>query len=102
MRRPERTMLGVSIFTAPKPFLDAHIALIQRNAIGSWLMLGPRVEVLVIGDEPGISEAARELGARHLSHVERNASGTPLISAIFAQAQAEATYPCMAYANADV
>ena len=99
-RAADRTML--SIFSAPKPFVDPHIATIQRNAIGSWLALGPQVEVLLIGDEPGIAEAAVELGARHLGPVERNAKGTPLISAIFERAQQAATYPLMAYFNTDI
>ena len=31
----------ITIFTAPKPFTDPHIDLIQRNAIRSWRDLGP-------------------------------------------------------------
>ena len=34
-------MSFLTIFTAPKPFTDPHINLIQRNALRSWLALGP-------------------------------------------------------------
>ena len=43
----------ITIFTAPKPFTNPHIDLIQRNAIQSWLHLGDDVNVVMIGNEPG-------------------------------------------------
>jgi hypothetical protein len=72
----------ITLFSAPKPFTDPHIATIQRNAIKSWTLL-PDVEVLLLGEERGLAEAARELGVQHMSHVKCNASGTPLISSMF-------------------
>jgi len=51
-------MSNITIFTAPKPFSDPHINIIQRNAVRSWKMLGPDAEVLLIGDENGIKEEA--------------------------------------------
>jgi hypothetical protein len=95
-------MSFITIFTAPKPFTNPHIALIQRNAIRSWLALGLEVEVLVIGDEPGIAENCAEMGAPHLPDVERNEQGTPLISSIFELARQHSTSPILAYVNADV
>ena len=56
--------------------------MIQRNAIKSWTLL-PDVEVILLGEETGLAEAARELGVKHISNVERNANGTPLISSMF-------------------
>ena len=98
----EPSVPGLTVFSAPKPFVDSRISTIQHNAILSWLSLGPRVEVLLVGDETGIGKAARELGVRHLGAVECNAMGTPLISAIFAAARSAASHPVMAYANADI
>ena len=72
----------ITLFSAPKPFTDPHIATIQRNAIKSWTFL-PDVEVILLGEETGLAEAARELGVKHLSNVARNDSGTPLISSMF-------------------
>jgi hypothetical protein len=91
----------LTIFTSPKPF-QGHIAVIQQNALRSWVALGPEVQVLVIGDEPGMSEAAQEAGVRHLPLVQRNELGTPLVSSIFAIARENACHPILCYANADV
>lgn len=95
-------MTQLCIFTAPKPFVDVHISLIQRNAIRSWQAMGPQVEVLLVGDEPGIAEAAAELGVRHIRDVKTNAHGTPLVSAIFDAARAASSAPLLAYVNADI
>lgn len=90
------------MFSAPKPFLDPHIALIQRNAIRSWKALGSRAEVLLLGDEPGIQESAAQLGVRNIPQVERNQQGTPLISSIFALAREHSSNEIMLYLNADI
>lgn len=95
-------MAEITIFTAPKPFTNPHIALIQRNAIESWTHLGPEVEVLVIGDEEGIAEACAEWKVRHLPDVQRNSSGTPLVSSIFQMAREASSSPVLVYVNADV
>jgi hypothetical protein len=76
-------MKELTIFTAPKPFIHPHIIKIQRNAIRSWKQLGDQVEVFLLGDEPGIKEAAEDLGVGYIPEVERSNSGTPLISSIF-------------------
>jgi len=55
-------MAYLTIFSAPKPFSDPHIATIQRNAIRSWRELGAEVDVILVGEEPGLAEAAREHG----------------------------------------
>ncbi|MEW6504682.1 MAG: hypothetical protein AB1457_12035 [Chloroflexota bacterium] len=92
----------LTIFTAPKPFTNPHIAMIQRNALRSWLALGDEVEVLLIGEEEGIAETAAELGVRHLPQVERNAYGTPLIRSIFDLARRHGSGRLLAYVNADI
>jgi hypothetical protein len=92
----------ITIFTAPKPFTDPHIGLIQRNAIQSWLHLGDEVNVLMIGNEPGMAEFASELGILHLPEVTCNSLGTPLVSSIFALARQASTSPILAYINADI
>ena len=92
----------LTLFSAPKPFDREHIALIQRNAIRSWLALGEKVEVLLIGEEPGLAEVAAEMGVRHLPHIARNDRGTPLVSSIFALAREAAAAPYLGYINADI
>lgn len=92
----------ITLFTAPKPFTNPHIALIQRNALRSWQALGSDVEILVIGEEAGLAETCAELGLRHLPQVRRNASGTPLVSSIFELARQNSSSPLLAYVNADI
>jgi hypothetical protein len=92
----------LTLFSAPKPFTDPHIDAIQRNAIRSWRCLGDQVEVLLIGEEPGMAPAAQDLGVRQLPEVRRNASGTPLVSSIFALARQASASPVLAYLNADM
>lgn len=91
----------ITLFSAPKPFTDPHIAMIQRNAIKSWTLL-PDVEVLLLGDEPGLAEAARDLGVKHIPHVIRNPSGTPLISSMFDLARKNSTSSLLCIINADM
>jgi hypothetical protein len=92
----------ITIFSAPKGFSDPHIATIQRNAIQSWLHLGPEVNVLLVGQEPGLEEAARDYSVPLLSDVERNSAGTPLVSSIFSLARQACTSPILIYVNADI
>lgn len=92
----------LTIFTAPKPFTDAHISIIQRNAIQSWLQLGNDVDVLWVGEEDGLAEVAAEYGVKHLPDVARNEFGTPLVSSIFDLARQHSASPLLAYVNADI
>lgn len=92
----------ITLFTAPKPFIHPHIALVQRNAIHSWKALGDDVEVLLLGIETGLGEVVQELGVKWIPDLERNLDGTPLISAMFEQAQRHGTGNLLAIINADI
>jgi hypothetical protein len=95
-------MTLITIFSAPKPFTDPHIDVIQRNAIQSWIRLGVDVEVILVGEEDGMADVAAEYGVRMLTQVERNASGTPLVSSIFDLVRQASHSPFLAYVNADI
>jgi len=92
----------LSIFTAPKPFTNPHIATIQHNAIQSWLHLGPDVEVMLVGDEPGMGDVVSQYGVKQLPDVRRNESSTPLVSSIFDLARRDSQASLLTYINADV
>ncbi len=92
----------LTLFTAPKPFTNPHIATIQRNAIASWKELGERVRVIVMGSDAGITEAAAELGVLHIPDVRCNASGTPLISSLFELARQASDTPLYMIINTDI
>jgi hypothetical protein len=98
--------MSLTIFTAPKPFTNPHIALIQRNSIESWLHLGENVQVILVGDEAGMAEIVDELsvGGRilHLPQVERNREGTPLVSSIFELVHQNSSDALLVYLNADI
>jgi len=91
----------LTIFTTPKPF-RGHFGVIQRNAIRSWQRLQPPCEILLLGDDDGTGEVAKELSVRHIPHLDRNRYGTPLLNSIFQQAEQAATSPYLAYVNADI
>jgi hypothetical protein len=91
----------ITLFSAPKPFANPHIAMIQRNAIKSWTLL-PDVEVILLGEEIGLTAAARELGVKHIPNVARNESGTPLISSMFRLARENSNSDLLCIINADM
>src|SRR3990172_7039838 len=94
-------MTLITLFSAPKPFTDPHIATIQRNALKSWTLL-PDVEVLLIGDERGMAETAKELCVKHLPDVKCSESGTPLISSMFQLARESSDSDLLCIINADM
>ena len=91
----------ITFFSAPKAFTDPHIAMIQGNALQSWTRL-PDVEVILLGEEPGLAEAARIFGVLHLPDVARNESGTPLISSMIALARENSRSDLLCIINTDV
>ncbi len=91
----------ITLFSAPKPFTDPHIAMIQRNAIKSWTLL-PDVEVILLGEEEGLAQATKELGVKHLPNVTSNTNGTPLISSMFQLARENSNSPLLCIINADM
>ena len=91
----------LTFFTTAKPF-RGHNGIIQRNALKSWTLLHPDVEVILFGDEEGAAEAAKELGLRHEPHVERNEFGTKRLDYMFCRAQAIARHALLCYINCDI
>src|SRR5215208_3906635 len=91
----------ITLFSAPKSFTDPHIAIIQRNAIKSWTLLSD-VEVILLGEETGLAEAAYELGVKHISNVKCNERGIPLISSMFQLAREISNSDLLCVINADM
>lgn len=91
----------ITIFSAPKPFTDPRIAVLQRNAITSWTKL-PDVKIVLLGDEPGLAETASELGLTHIREIPRSESGAPLMDAMFRFAREASPTPLYAIVNADI
>lgn len=91
----------LTLFTIPKSF-ESHNALIQRNALNSWLRLRPACEIILCGNDPGVAEAAAEFGVSHLPNVTRNEYGTPLLNSAFDQVREVAKHSLLCYINADI
>jgi len=94
-------MSFLTIFTAPKPFTNPHINIIQRNAIQAWKSL-PDVEVMLIGEEPGIPETAGELGVQNVKKVERDEKGIPIVRSVMEIGHKFSSSPMLCYANTDM
>jgi hypothetical protein len=75
--------------------------MIQHNAIKSWALL-PDVEVILLGNEAGLAEAAHELGVKHIPDVALNTNGTPLISSMFQLARENSDSDLLCIINADM
>ena len=75
--------------------------MIQRNAIKSWTLLED-VEVILLGDEVGLAEVAKELGVKHFLNVKVNESGVPLISSMFEIARENSNGELLCIVNADM
>ena len=91
----------ITLFSAPKPFTNPHIAMIQRNAIKSWTLLSD-VEILLLGNETGLAEAAQELGVKQIRNVKCNENGTPLISSMFQLVRENSNSDLLCIINADM
>src|SRR3989304_1246267 len=91
----------ITLLSAPKPFMDPHIATIQRNAIRSWTLL-PEVEVILFGEETGLAEAAKELGVKHILSVACNENRTHRISSMFQLASENSHSDLLCIVNADM
>lgn len=91
----------ITFFTVPKPFVGLT-AVLQCNAIGSWLAAIPGAQVFICGDEPGMDAAAQELGVERISEVGRSPSGVPLLDHVFRLVHAAARHELLCFVNADI
>ena len=91
----------LTVFAIPKAF-EGHTGVIQRNAIRSWLRLGNDVQVILLGDDPGVAEAAAGFGVDHIATIAVNEFGTPLLDSAFSAGQIHARHEVVMYTNADL
>jgi len=92
---------GLTVFAMPKAFCG-KTAVIQKNAVKSWTLLKPRPEVILLGNDEGVAEIAKEFGIKHIPDVRRNGYGTPLVNDIFEKARAVASNNILMYINSDI
>src|SRR6266567_7426313 len=97
-KESRRRSLMITFFTTAKPF-RGHDGIIQRNALQSWKLLHPDVEVILFGDDEGAAEVCSELGLRHEPYVERHESGMKYLNYMFERAQTMALHDFLCYYN---
>lgn len=91
----------LTIFTVPKPF-RGRVGDIQLNAIESWLALRHDVQVVLVGDEEGVGQAARSAGVEQVGGLARNERGTPRLDSAFERTAEVGKWPLWCFVNADV
>lgn len=92
---------GLTVFGLPKAFKNG-VAAIQKNSFKSWAALPGSPRIMLLGNDEGSGEAARELGAKYLPQVLRNEFGTPLLDSIFSLGQEQSETDVLAYVNSDI
>jgi len=98
----EKIVNMITIFTIPKSFEDSHIDIIQTNAIKSWLELDSDCNVVLIGNDPGVAEKAKELDIKHIPDVKCNEFKTPLLDSAFELARNAFDNEYLVFINADI
>jgi len=91
----------MTMFTIPCAFVGEH-ATRQWNAVGSWVSLQPRPEIVLFCDDAGIGEMADRVGCIHIPVITRGTDDIPLVSDAFIQIPRFATRNILCYANADI
>jgi hypothetical protein len=91
----------LTFFTTGKAF-RGHDGIIQRNALKSWKLLDPDVEVIVFGEDEGAAQVCSELGLVHHRYVEQHASGRNLVDYMFRRASQIARHQYLCYCNCDI
>jgi hypothetical protein len=91
----------LTFFSYPKPFTGL-VSKLQRNAVRSWRMLDPKVEILLLGDEAGVDEMAQEVRAVRIPEVARTEWGAPRVDEIFRTSDNAARNELLCYINTDI
>ena len=91
----------ITFFTTAKPF-RGHDGIIQRNALTSWKLLHPEVQVVLFGNDEGAAEVCRDLGLVHEPYVDRHESGTKRLNYMFARVQEISDRSYFCFANCDI
>jgi hypothetical protein len=91
----------LTLFTVPKPF-HGHIGDVQWNALKSWRALGPNVQIVLVGDESGVAEVARDASVEHAGGLLCSERGTPRLDSAFDLVGALARQPLWCFINSDI
>lgn len=93
--------LRVSFFTLPKAF-EGETGVRQLAALHSWRSAVPEAQILIMGADKGLDEAAREISGERVVGIACNKKGTPLVSDAFRKAPVQAKEELLCYINSDI
>lgn len=91
----------ITIFTSPKPFLDESYWN-QVNALRSWRLIHPEVEIFVFGNVEGAAEAAKDVNAFLVEDFEVSSTGAPSFNSMVDYVNKNSKYNLHVYSNADM
>ena len=92
---------ALTIVSVPKAF-KGKFELIQRNAIQSWKALEGNIRIILLGDDEGTAEVAKEFNLIHVPEILRTDQGTPRVDYIFESARKNTSGRWICYVNADI
>jgi len=91
----------ITFITSFKPF-EGLFDIIQRNALRSWLKFVKNCDIVVVGEERGLSDIASEYGLKVVKEVARSKFGTPLFSHIIKSGERLADHEYICFINSDI
>lgn len=92
----------ITIFSTPRPFKE-NFAVLQKNAIRSWLKIAPKCEIILFEDEDGTTgKIAQDYGLKYIKESERNEFKMSIFSDVLERASKAASFPLIAYVNTDI
>lgn len=94
-------MATLCLFSIPKP-MCGEAERLQHNAFESWRRLGDTLQIILLGNEPGIAQAAAHYGFDHLPALATNPQGTPLVSDALTRVRQHSDAAWLMYTNADI
>jgi hypothetical protein len=91
----------ITLFSVPCGFVG-YRNIIQRNALNTWIRLRPRPEIILLGNDPGVAEAAREFDCIHIPDVAVSPRGRPILNDVFTKAGKASSNGLLCWMNADM
>ena len=91
----------ISIIACFKGF-DTYAAEGQRRALRSWMTYRPYVEIIMLCDDFGVAQVAKENWIKHVPGVEVTRHGVPYWKSVVLLGQQHASAPYVMFVNGDI
>jgi len=92
----------LTIFTTPKPLNDENRWRSFSNAMGSWLQIKPKPEILVFTKQPCLLVDEIDEQVHQIADFECGSQGLPFVDDMFIKAQERASNDILMYTNDDM